>query len=45
MNLKKDGNKAETKTQDYPTTKIWWKRKRHEDYPASVALHVTDAGY
>ena len=23
--------------QDYPTIKIWWKRKRQEDYPAPVA--------
>ena len=23
--------------EDHPATEMWWKRKRHEDYPASVA--------
>ena len=33
-----DGNKAGMKNAQevYPAMKTWWKRKRHEDYPASV---------
>ena len=36
---KKYRNKAglQDLPEDFPTTVTWWKRKRHEDYPASAA--------
>ena len=43
------GNKAGMKNvqEEYPTTEAWCKRKRHEDFPASVACvlsYATDTG-
>ena len=52
MDLKKYRNKAglQNSLEDCPPMETWWKRKRHEDYPASVTCgqckmaHATDAG-
>ena len=42
MNLQKvqEQGKDEKRPEDYPTTETWWKRKRHEYFPASVAWHI-----
>ena len=47
MNLYKGWEQGRDKNtqEDYSATETWWKRNRHEDYPASVAYrHTTDAG-